>query len=353
MKPTIDSCHNPHYAQEVTTCACLAPVAAYVCGKRVCKDGVVSDNLVFGYRKACDWYVRHYGCSVGMALLHKSERSLPCGKCAVCKIKARKALSVRLAHEISQHDKCCFITLTYDDEHIPANNGDYTLCVSDVQRFLKRLRRHLTYRPVKHKDGRDYVERIRYYCVGEYGSHTHRPHYHLLIFGWSPSDKVLLQVRNKVSSYRSAQVEKLWTNGFSVVEDVSPYVGKYVARYVTKKITTTWVPSLNQLPEFTLVSKRDGGIGAPWCDKYGAHACLSRLCTYRCGDFVCKASVPKYYYDRLRKRNIPLWTYCRDERIEWIKTHPDGCNRDFGALVRSVQVYQYEQHRRIRESEVL
>ena len=47
-----------------------------------------------------------------------------------------------------------WVTLTYDDDHLP-NNGN--LSVSDFTLFLKRLRQ-------QHKD-----RKIRFYGIGEYG----------------------------------------------------------------------------------------------------------------------------------------------------------------------------------------
>lgn len=335
---------------------CLNPQVAYICGTRVSKDGVVSPHLVFSYAEALQYYVRIFA-TAAVAALERNEISVPCGKCAACAIRKRKDMTTRLTHEASVHDKCCFLTLTYDDDHVPVNNGDYTLVVSDVQRFMKRLRRHLEYIPHgKQSVGkvRDHVDHpIRYYVVGEYGTHTHRPHYHVIIFGWSPSDVAFWKQKGKVITYLSKQIQKLWPDGFSTVQQVSPYVAKYCARYVSKKFTTDWVPSISQLPEFILSSRRDGGIGAPWFDKFGESACKNNFVTYRCGDLICKATVPRYYWNRLRHRNQPLWIECRDERIEWIKQNPVvSPDKDFDDLVRRCECDAYDNNKR-KENEVL
>ncbi len=74
------------------------------------------------------------------------------------------------------------MTLTYDDEHLPINDyvdsdgvihGKPTLRKRDVQLFLKRLRKNYKY-----------DNHIKYFCCGEYGGKTFRPHYHLIIFGF-------------------------------------------------------------------------------------------------------------------------------------------------------------------------
>lgn len=313
---------------------CVSPLSAYICGTVVAKDGVKSPRLVFSYNEAQDYYSRIYGsgCACISAVM-SHEVSVPCGKCYACLIRKRKDMSVRLSHEASCHERSCFITLTYNNAHVPRNNGQITLVPADVQKFIKRLRRYLEYVPKK--SVREHAK-IRYFAVGEYGRKTHRPHYHIMIFGWSPSDKSFFACKGSVVSYLSKLVGRLWPFGFSIVEDVSPHVAKYCARYVTKKITSDWTPDFYQVPEFVLMSKREGGIGAPWFDRYGADACSKRLCTYRCGDFICRASVPQYYWNMLRKRNQPLWIRCRDEKILWIKQHPvDNPEREFDDLWRS------------------
>lgn len=324
---------------------CLSPSPCWECGTILSKDGVTSQRLVWSYDDALNYY---HG---NVFSLKRHERSLPCGKCAACLIRKRKDMSTRLSHEASCHESCIFLTLTYDEQHVPVgSDGHKTLCVTDVQLFMKRLRRYLEYYPKK--SVRDHANNIRYFAVGEYGSNTHRPHYHIMIFGWSPSDSKFFYQKGNIIHYRSGQIERLWKYGHSEFSAVSPYVARYCSRYVTKKITSKWTPFADQLPEFTLSSKRNGGIGALWCDKYGIDALRRRFCTYRCDDKIFKASVPRYYYNRIRKRNLPLWLNIRDERIEWIKSHPSKCSdNDFSDLVRVCEVYEYnEKLRRVNET---
>lgn len=343
---------------------CCNPTQAWICGTRCARDGVLSPNVVFSPNEAFEYYAK-IGTSHALTakLMQQNSIAVPCGKCQACQIRKRKDMSVRLAHEASCHEKCCFLTLTYNDENIPMSdkfllsdkscrcvtrgieNRDLlypTLLPYDVQCFIKRLRRHLEYKPKKRKDYRDHVDSpIRYFACGEYGSRTHRPHYHILIFGWSPSDKVLLKTHNGKPVYRSAQIEKLWIYGFSSLSDVSPYVAKYCARYVTKKFTRqSFEGSDNQLPEFSLQSVRNGGIGAPWFDKYGKDACRVGLCNLQVGDRVQKCSIPKYYWNRLRNKSLPLWLECRDFRIKWVKSHPVKTH-DHESLTRSIEYFKY------------
>ena len=96
---------------------------------------------------------------------------VPCGKCHECQEQRREMWSLRLSEEAKDHLNTAFITLTYNDENM-LWCGDYgTLQKKDLQDWLKRLRRQIE--PLK----------IRYYAVGEYGTNTMRPHYHVLLFG--------------------------------------------------------------------------------------------------------------------------------------------------------------------------
>lgn len=340
---------------------CLTPNVCFKCGMVHCKsDGVLSPHLVFSQRDAHDYFFKLTGShSLADKMCDDNSISVPCGKCAACQIQKRKDMSVRLTHEASQFEKSCFITLTYNDDNVPSTDtksldddskvfsrgvssgSRLTLMPRDVQLFIKRLRRHLEYVPKRGKGVRDHISRIRYFAVGEYGSRTSRPHYHIIIFGWCPSDAVPFKVHKGNSVYRSAQIEKLWSYGFSSFSEVSPFVAKYCARYVTKKFARlSSVGSDCVVPEFTLQSVRNGGIGATWFDKFGESACSLGLCNVRYGDRVSRCSIPKYYWNRLRKCNLPLWLACRDERIDFVKRHPQSQSA-YDDLVRSVDCYAH------------
>lgn len=333
----------------VLRCKCLHPVQCWQIGHAISKDGLKSPRLTFSYKEAFDYYSR-----LGNPfLVDRHAISLPCGKCAICQIRKRKDMSVRLIHEASLYDNMCFITLTYDEENCPITNGvefdrcladvdkehgfERTLLPRDVQLFLKRLRRHLEYVPKRPcKDVRDHVEKpIRYFAVGEYGSRTHRPHYHIIIFGWCPSDAALLKVHNGRPVYRSSQIEKLWKYGFSSFSDVTPAVAKYCARYVTKKYARLDDDKFvgPALPEFVLQSIRNGGIGAPWFDKFGIDACLRGHTSIKLGNRVSICKIPKYYWFRLRKKWLMIYHECKTSQLIWLLSHRSS-GIHYGALVR-------------------
>lgn len=92
---------------------------------------------------------------------------VPCGKCIPCLTNKRADWTFRLQEEHKVSKSAHFVTLTYDEKHLRTSRS---LCKRDVQLYLKRLRK------------KDETTRIRYYAVGEYGSKSGRPHYHILLF---------------------------------------------------------------------------------------------------------------------------------------------------------------------------
>lgn len=179
--------------------------------------------------------------------------SLPCGKCLWCRMERSRQWAVRCIHENLFHQKSCFVTLTYRNSSLPRYGS---LHLSDLQKFLKRLR----------KDFDQSI--IRYFGCGEYGESFARPHYHLLIFGVDFSDD-RVSIGNNL--YRSPRLEKLWPFGFSTVGSVTFESAAYVARYCLKKVGGYDVVKSEHYkkrkPEFVVMSRRPG-IGSQWFDKY-------------------------------------------------------------------------------------
>ena len=80
----------------------------------------------------------------------KSDRHIlvGCGQCINCKQKRAQETTNRLVDESTQHKDVCIIVLTYDKEHIrwgkKTQKGRLgTLWHPDVQKFIKRLRKHI------------------------------------------------------------------------------------------------------------------------------------------------------------------------------------------------------------------
>lgn len=158
-----------------------------------------------------------------------------CGHCVPCGIEKREAWAGRILLEAQAHAASSFVTLTYDDYHLP---DDESVSKREMQLWLKRLRaRYSGYR-------------FRYFLVGEYGEHTQRPHYHAVIFGLPWTEQ--------------ATVQATWELGFTSVYELNPSRARYVASYTVKKMVPELAVQYQRetgvllAPEFALMSRRPG-----------------------------------------------------------------------------------------------
>jgi hypothetical protein len=158
-----------------------------------------------------------------------------CGQCMACRINRVREWVGRMSLELNEHPTACFVTLTYNQECVPANGE---LDKRHLQLFIKRLRDRMAPR------------RLRYYAVGEYGDQSWRPHYHLVVYNLSPTE--------------SADVEACWPYGFVMTGTAESSSMAYVAGYITKKMTNKKDGRLHgRAPEFCIMSRRPGlGHGA-------------------------------------------------------------------------------------------
>lgn len=155
---------------------------------------------------------------------------VPCGMCMSCRLARVRDWSARLLDEDSSWKSSVFITITYDNDHLPLTNcGRSTLVKSDLQKFIKRLRKHMEL------EGRDSAFKgtvlpgkspplLRYFACGEYGDEYGRPHYHLIVFGLSPSDRNLI-----LKCWDKCDVRRVTTTPV-IIERIH-----YVTSYVQKK----------------------------------------------------------------------------------------------------------------------
>ena len=116
-----------------------------------------------------------------MSCLHPTMHRIPgtreyivtgCGICRSCRENFARMWGTRLYHESLDYKDSTFITLTYDDKHLPiSQKGVPTLLKTEIPAFMKRLREFI------------YPMKVRYFGAGEYGEKGHRPHYHLALYG--------------------------------------------------------------------------------------------------------------------------------------------------------------------------
>jgi len=267
---------------------------------------------------------------------------LPCGRCKGCRLERSRQTAVRLMHEAQLHQKNSFVTLTYNDTYLPTPAREFakphrapdaspglrqhtessthtrrthahvetelaSLSRRDLQLFTKRLNQD-----VRRRVGQG----VKYYACGEYGDRTHRPHYHIAIFGEDFSDdrKFWKNSRSGHPLWRSSRLARLWDMGDADIGDLTFESAAYIARYIFKKVlgTNDKAELLRQqqyrrtdaagndhwlTPEFNTMSRggRTGkGLGHGWFEKY-------RTSVYPHDRVVIdgKAAKPPRYYDQL------------------------------------------------------
>lgn len=163
----------------------------------------------------------------------KGVREFDCGACPECLRKRSNIWALRAVYESREHAYNCMITLTYDNfeyddkgdiiGELPVN-PDLKVNQRDVQLFIKRLRKW--YSTVSD-------EKIKYIACAEYGSKTHRAHYHVILFGVRFPD-IHFYKKSKRGNviYMSEKLSSLWSHGICTVDSIS--VHSAIARYCTK-----------------------------------------------------------------------------------------------------------------------
>lgn len=244
--------------------------------------------------------------------------TLPCGQCVGCRLEKSREWALRCMHEASLYSDNCFITLTYDDAHVPEDGG---LHYSHFQYFMKRLREKYPHR------------RIRFYMAGEYGGQFGRPHFHACLFNFAFNDLVIWRKSNSGHHlYRSSELESLWRYGYSSVGAVTFESAAYVARYIMKKQTgkgsagaydsvdTETGEIFSRRPEFNKMSLKPG-IGAQWFDKFHTDV-FPRDAVIHDGT---PNRVPRYYDKRLKLVDPDTFTLIKEKRIlDAINHMPDN-----------------------------
>lgn len=190
---------------------------------------------------------------------------IPCRKCYGCREDSAKMWTDRLLIEYQNHEQSWFLTLTYDDQHLPYSQAvdkygvmydDPTLRKKDLQDFFKRLRSYYDSKAFQSVHGKRH---LMYYAAGEYGFETKRPHYHAIVFDLFLDDLQEWKRRDGFIYYSSKILEDIWSNGFVSVAKVNRETCAYTCRYVMKKAMGDEKEvylSKGLEPEFQLMSKR-------------------------------------------------------------------------------------------------
>jgi len=294
-------------------------------------------------------------CYSPLTIEHGAKRSdVPCGKCVACLKKRVSGWSYRLQKEERRSNSAFFITLTYNTENVPlTKNGYMTLSKEDVQKFFKRLRKLQANREMdscivcngvkkicKEVKSRNAelcnMTKISYYLVGEYGSKTKRPHYHMIIYG---ADILEVEKAWKLDGKELGNIHCGSVSGASV-----GYTLKYIHKEkmvdpVTgrKEYKIGSAKNDDRLEEFSLMSK---GIGKNYVNE--------RTIAWH------KADLLNRYYLPYEGKKLPLPKYYRkliynDEELKLIQKHMKKIKREEEENL-TLEEYREEEKKKIEET---
>lgn len=231
--------------------------------------------------------------------------AVPCGKCLYCKHKKQNGLIYRIYNHSQAYFHKLFVTLTYDNAHLPYNEYN---CKVDFQKFLKRLRYYLS---------KTSAIGFSYFGVCERGALNGRFHFHLLMF-WNGdllegfmkkliNDSWCFPVRNFQSSddYSNRDGKSSFA-GFTYFGDISNQSITYCTKYCNKDNGTVFLLWSHGLG---LVKLEDCTDDTDIISKFRFFP-MTTYCTYdENGIKVRTVPVPKYYRDKVRSVLDKCWIF--------------------------------------------
>ncbi len=230
------------------------------------------------------------------------ELLVPCGTCVGCLLDRSREWAVRCVHESKMFDSNCFLTLTYDEKHLPK---DGSIRKSDLRNFWKEFRRE--------------IGKVRYFACGEYGEKFSRPHYHAILFGHEFSDQVVAGKSGEHQLFTSRTLDRVWKKGLCWIGACTFDSAAYVARYVVKK---KFGPAAvdyysGRVPEFVVMSLKPG-IGARWFEKFRSDVFGRGLKGQVIDEVIVNGKrmrPPKYYMKLLEKVDPSLAAFIKARRM--------------------------------------
>lgn len=267
-----------------------------------------------------------------------SPQVVRCGKCLCCLEYRQAGWITRLSQEFkAAPDGVYFLTLTYDDDHIPTMDidGNKVPCISspDIIKFNSDLRKRFqqgfyndtTLSRVGFAADPTRIPlplgvHYKYYITSEYGPKTQRPHYHGF-YSRLPSDEDLV----------FDLFSQIWGKGFITMEKAkSEACAAYVSKYL---VNDSLVPVDRRLPKPRAWMSK--GLGAGYLDNdklvdWHRFAPLERQFVLQDGK---RGILPRYYRDKI---------YDDEMKAEIL----DDClSRDEAAKRRFATLSPYEQLR--------
>jgi len=221
---------------------------------------------------------------------------VPCGKCNPCRIRRASEWGLRIYHELGYHKHSSFVRLSYNEEHLPA---DESISKLELRNYLRRLKSR--------------IGAFKYLACGEYGE-LGRPHYHIIILGHSPrtsgaapgarTPKYNTKWNGTCWDVHRGPLVDAWCDdhaqpkGFvtfgTVTYDSARYVAGYTLKanigYLTKKIDGKWAALTEdgRYPPFFLVSK---GLGRQYALDNAERLRKTLTCKMNGRD----VGIPRYY----------------------------------------------------------
>jgi len=249
-----------------------------------------------------------------LELRHYNKYGLPCGVCEGCLSQRSMLRGIQIACELKTTiGDSYFLTLTYDDDHIPENYSLYKPHITNTIKAIRNNQRKI-----------NYPHKFRYEQCGEYGGETSRPHHHMAAFNLELTDLVLYSDNGgKYSSYTSEQMQKYWPYGQVVIIPLHLANCLYIAQHSDKKIANT-TPNhelrildpetgeiiTDRVPEYSTRSSKPA-IGAEWYRQYG-HTDL-----YNTDSIVCDGKeykIPRFFDKLLKRQNPKLYEEIKQAR---------------------------------------
>lgn len=147
---------------------------------------------------------------------------------------------------------------------------------------------------------------LRYFAVGEYGSKTYRPHYHILLFGEVSDEKV----------------REAWNFGHVHIGQVTQASVMYCLGYIVNG--KGWQMRTKRVAPFSLMSRRPG-LGANYLTPEMIDWHRSGRKNYAIID-GCKRHLPRYYKVKIFSKIDLVRIAVRDQKamfkkaVEWVRS---------------------------------
>lgn len=215
---------------------------------------------------------------------------VPCGRCVACKIMRTHEWAIRLIMEREYWKSAAFVTLTYRDKELPP-----TLRPRHLQLFFKRLRRDMPDRKIKYFACGEYGDKGGVVKEGPFaGKFVHRPHYHAIIYGLSPTLDRNLIFENW--PYADWQELESTARGRNAIGTVTYDSCRYVAGYVQKKLFGKKAKEeLEKTGKVQPFSRKSQGLGLQFALD-NEKVLKDALCVGNRGYTV---ALPRYFRDKL------------------------------------------------------